>query len=718
MEQFLHGASYYPLMEDGIDVWHQDLKTMKDLGINYVRTAEIFNGWDQLEIRPGEFRFAELEKFFDVCEQYDIKILLGSGSASPPYWLHQMDENVNILSSNGKRYPVNTSYGWACYNNPTFIERHASYLENLIKYFKNHKSLLAYQINNEIGYPFVPLGNGDIEVYCYCDHCKSEYRKWVKNKYKTLQNLNHAWRWSATNVYHTDWEQVEPPYAKPTAWASVTRWLDWRLFQMDVITNQVRRENKIIKSLDTEHFTTVNIFYMQEYDALNVMTCIDQFELAKEVDIIGYDVYPSSHNKLETRPEYASMALDHARSVSKPLNKNYLLAETEAGPIGGWILGPEYTTTYQDMIRYQMEAIGHDAKTVMYQLFKEYEFQPLHFGGTIGLEGEKTQRTDAVRVVSDFAEENAEFINNSNTKRGKIALLVSKENHIVFNGVGQEKFLVKELRGVYSAIHDLGYEIDFITLEHFRNGYVKNYEVVYAPLLAVVQKELSEQIADYVSEGGTFIAGARFSFMEEHGWYSRHMPSYELPDMFGMKVVEVYCEQSPTITYKQSAYLGIHHKEDIEVTCGEVLGTFDDGKPAIVKNSFGKGKAIYIGSHIGNAYFEEGLCLIKDIFENEVDCLPDIVVDYDGKEAREIDVHSLSYEDKEMLIITNSVKKAMRESFFNDKKKTITISHADINISSVYDNSEDEAVDFKSGNRIVFDTVITEGQTKIITLKK
>ncbi len=37
---------------------------------------------------------------------------------------------------------------------------------------------------------------------------KQERRQWVKNKYKTLDALNYAYRWGATNTCHTNWEQV------------------------------------------------------------------------------------------------------------------------------------------------------------------------------------------------------------------------------------------------------------------------------------------------------------------------------------------------------------------------------------------------------------------------------------------------------------------------------------------------------------------------------
>lgn len=718
MIRFPHGASYYPLMERSPDNWEIDLKSMKQAGINYVRTAEIFNGWDQLEIEPDVFRFDELKEFFDAAHKHGIQILLGSGSTCPPYWLHQMDETVNIVNSRGDRYPVNASYGWACYNNPTFRERHSKYLGAMVNYFKNHSALLGYQINNELGYPFMPLGTGDIDVYCYCENCKLEFRKWVKEKYKTLEELNFAWRWSATNTFHTSWEQVEPPYTKPTAWASITRWMDWRLFHMDVMTRQVKREVELINTLDKKHFTTLNIFYLHENDPFSAITAIDQFELAKAVDIIGYDVYPGSLNKIDKKEESTSMVLDHARSISKPLNKKYWLAETEAGPIGGWVLGPQTTSNYDDIVRYQMDGIGHDAKSVMYQLYKEYEFQPIHWGGIVNLDGSETERTEAVRMVSDFVEEFSDFIDNSTTRKGQVAILVSKENQIVLNGVNQEDFLMEELRGVYSTLYELGYDIDFINPEHMDNGYADDYDVVFAPLLAVVQQELAKNIQRYVQKGGLFIAGARFSFMEDHGWYSQSMPSFGLKDVFGIELTNVYQNDNIRITYKDEKYHGYHHIEKINTLTAKVIGTFKDGGAAVTQNSYGSGSAVYIGTHLGNAYYKHDISLLKQIFIDILPDMPRITAEYEGKGMREIDIHSLSDEHKEMLIITNYAAKDYKSEFFNQPTKSVTITHFDTGIESIKEYGTNCVIDFDSDDRVTFKVDVEMDKVKVLIIEK
>ncbi|MGL4382560.1 MAG: beta-galactosidase, partial [Bacilli bacterium] len=212
-----YGANYYPLVDD-IKNWHHDMKLYQEAQIDYIRTGEIFNTWDTLEPTPDEYQFDQLLAYFDVALEYGIKVLLGTGSNSPPFWLHQQDPTINIVNSNGASFPNHGTYGWACYNNPLFQTRHALYLEKLITSFKDHEALYGYQINNEIGYPFMPGSTNQVECYCYCLHCQKQFRIWLKSKYQSLADLNKAWAWSTTNTNYNSFDDIEPPYIRPANW--------------------------------------------------------------------------------------------------------------------------------------------------------------------------------------------------------------------------------------------------------------------------------------------------------------------------------------------------------------------------------------------------------------------------------------------------------------------------------------------------------------------
>ncbi|WP_105615598.1 beta-galactosidase [Vallitalea okinawensis] len=719
--EFIYAAGYYPLMHDEED-WLRDLQLMKASGINLIRTAELFNTWDRIEPRKGDFNFNFLDKFFDLCQEYSIKILLGTGTASPPYWLHELYPDVNILNNHHEQYPNNVSYTWACIDHPGYLQESKRYLTTLVNRYKDHPALYAYQIHNEIGFPFMPLKEGNIDVYCYCNHSIKKFRKWVKDKYQSIQRLNHAYRWGATNTCYTSWDQVTPPRTKPTSWSSVTRWLDWRLYWMENYVDFIGWQHQIIKSLDDDHLTTTNTFFLKSQDPLGVLTGIDQFSMAKAVDIIGYDLYPGSGDKLEKKPEFASMFLDMARSSTAYMDKDYWLLETESGPINGWVLGPSRNVKGFDLMRNIFEAIGHDTKLTLYQGWREWDFQPLHWGAIVDLDGKPTERTEAAARIGSILAENSSFLTKAKSPKAQIAILIAKENAIVLNGMGQEEFLMKALRGAYRIFWEKNYKVDFITPEMLNEGVGSDYKAIYMPFMTCINQQLSEVLSTYVNQGGTLIGTARCGMLGEYGWYNHQIPCHSLQDVFGIDAMEVYANTHPGISYKMKNYRGYWHKEVLKVKNDAVtiLAHFHDDGPAVTANDYGRGQAIYFATHPDVAYLEEGDYLLWDVLEEVLgkkEIKPCVEVDYTNRNAKEVDVHYLTYGDEGMLIVTNYVNKQHSGFFINNKKKIrVKINNSQMYKSAVDIETNESIPLLKEKDTIGMELEILKNTVKLIKL--
>lgn len=515
---------------------------MKDCGISLIRTAELFCSWDQLEPEKGKFEFEWLDEFFDLCKKYEMKILLGTGTASPPYWIHTMYPDVNITNNHGEQYPNQASYSWACFDHPGFLLEAERYITTLVKRYGHHEALYAWQIHNEISFPFMPLGGTGVDVYCYNEPSCEKFRNWLKKKYKTIDALNEAYSWGASHTRHLSFEEVEPPKAMPFAWASVTRWLDWRLFWMENTVQYVKWQNDIIKKYDTQHLTTTNIFFLKSQDPFGVLTGLDQFEMAKVVDVIGYDIYPGSGNKVEKMPEFSSMCLDMGRSTADALGKDYWLLETESGPINGWVLGPSRNVNGKDLYRNVLDAVSQKAKVCLYQGFREWDFQPIHWGGLVDLDGNPTERLDSAAQIGTLLHRMKDAIGEGRTEKAKIAIAMSKENAIILKGIDQEKFLHKALRGAYRVFWEKYLQVDFVSQDMFTEEQLKQYKLVYLPFFTYMTEEMAKGLASYVEQGGTLIGTARMGMLGCHGWYNHQMPCFELQKAFGIDAREAYSE--------------------------------------------------------------------------------------------------------------------------------------------------------------------------------
>jgi beta-galactosidase len=137
---------------------------------------------------------------------------------------------------------------------------------------------------------------------------------------------------------------------------------------------------------------------------------------------------------------------------------------------------------------------------------------------------------------------------------------------------------------------------------------LSRYKAVFGPLMYVVSEAQAGRIREYVHGGGLFVTGFRLGVKTETSQIvTKPLPGF-LADVMGVTVedyVPIYAD-NPHLRFSSvlsgaEAECGIW--ADILKTSGaEVLGTYSSGqhagKPAITTNSFGKGKAVYIGADL------------------------------------------------------------------------------------------------------------------------
>lgn len=603
-------AGYYPISHTRDDVV-RDLDNMKSIGIEVVRTAEICCAWDQIEPEKGRFDLEWLDDFFDLCEARNMQILLGTGTACPPYWLRTHYPDVGIVSAGGNKYPNNASYSWACFDHPGFKEEAERYIATIVNRYKNRKGLFGYQIHNEVGFPFMPLESGEMEIYCYCQHSVKAFQSWLENRYSSIEELNTAYRWNATNERYTSFDQVEPPKAAPKAWSSVTRWLDWRLFWMDNTTAFVAWQNDIIKQYDCGHPTTTNTFFMKSQDPFGVRMGLDQLGIAQSVDFLGIDIYPGSGNKAVKKPECSSMCLDMGRTIANYCGKDYALLETESGPINGWVMGPDRNVKGSDIWRNLFDAYGHGAKFALFQGYRDWDYQPLQWGGLTDLDGNPTERSQTVKEIYGILNDSLGSLPPCINRPADVAIVLSKENAILIEGTGQEKFLLDSYRGIYSALWNRNIRTDILTTDMLSEQILANYKLVCLPLLAVLSDENASLFENYVKNGGCVFAGARVGMLNSIGWRNHQMPCRPLDKVFGVNCVETDAGINPNVLYRNQEFTGFWHKEHLDlIDTAVVEAEFQDGTPAFVHNYYGKGQAFYEATHSAIGLIRDGSNLL------------------------------------------------------------------------------------------------------------
>lgn len=149
-----------------------------------------------------------------------------------------------------------------------------------------------------------------------------------------------------------------------------------------------------------------------------------------------------------------------------------------------------------------------------------------------------------------------------------------------------------------------------------------------------------------------------------------------------------------------------------------MLARFNNDSPAVTINKFGKGQAIYFGTHPDVGYLENKSQLLYDVlsdFLGKENIKPAVELEYTNRNIKEIDVHYLSNEKEGVFIITNYVNKTQSGFFVNNEKK-VRIS---INVDKKYVkaiNLVSNAVIDLVNNSDILEVTIKKNETIILKL--
>ena len=145
-ESYTLGVCYYPEHWPKA-MWREDLRRMKEAGISTVRVAEF--AWAIFEPREGEFRFDFFDEFLALCREEEIKVILGTPTATPPAWLtEKYPEVLNALRDGTLlRHGARRHY---TYNSPVYRRLSTRIVEQIARHYGQHPAIVGWQIDNEL----------------------------------------------------------------------------------------------------------------------------------------------------------------------------------------------------------------------------------------------------------------------------------------------------------------------------------------------------------------------------------------------------------------------------------------------------------------------------------------------------------------------------------------------------------------------------------------
>lgn len=580
----LHGGDYNPdQWLDRPDILEEDIKMMKKAGVN-TATVGVFS-WSALEPQEGNFQFGWLHDIMDKLYENGIYTVLATPTGARPAWMDEKYPSVLRVEKDGRRNHHSGRHNH-CMSSLEYRALVEKMDTKLAQEFGSHPGLILWHISNELG--------GE----CYCDSCKKRFQEYLREKYhNNIEELNKQWWTSFWSRRFDSFEQIEPPYDNGEH-SILGLNLDWKRFNSWNMKDYLAFERRILKKYTPQVPATAN--FMKLFEQL------DYVDLAKEIDIISWDGYPSWNNDYETPADTAAeLSFDHAVMRSLKKDKPFMLMESTPSLVNWHSVNK---LKRPGIIRASsIQTIGCGSDTVQYFQWRKGRGAAEQFHGAVvdHLGRDDTRVFKEVSEVGELLKKLAPV--TGSRVASKAAVLFDWSNRWAIKdmqGMAHDtKNYEKEVRKFYNIHLKKGINADIV----FPLEDLSSYSLVVLPMYYAVSKEAGAWLKEYVKNGGTVVATYLTAYVNENTLaYLGGFPGAGLGEVFGLYAEELdtlYPTDSNAVLMKDGNKAIVKdYCELIKLTGAEVLGTYESdfyaGMPAVTVHSYGNGKAYYIGTRM------------------------------------------------------------------------------------------------------------------------
>lgn len=580
----LYGGDYCPEQWDE-SVWQEDIRIMNYYGVNTV-TLNV-HSWCIIQPEEGPCDFTKMDKIVNLLTDHGINIVMATGTAALPTWILNQYPEIMAQDITGVRNKPAKRVNY-CPNSPDYLRETKRMCRELAHHYQNQENIILWHLCNEL------------EDRCYCENCAKAYRKWLQEKYETLENLNNSWNTMFWGHQYSAWEQINPPDYSNMMYRNVdgmgfdlsafpTETIEYLRFMSISYERCFEIERDAIREFIPDARVTNNFQYRNfDYDIL-----------AKPLDVVSFDSYPPKDD-----PAYVSaFNYDLTRGINKL--DPFLIMEMSPNQASWARCAP--IKRPGEVAQIAMNAIARGAESAMFFQIRRSRsgFEKFH-GAMIEHSGRcDTRLGSELKEFGDVLKKLGNTFLDSRIS-AKAAVLMDWDSRWgieIPSNVHKNMQYQKEVQYYYEWLYAQNIMTDIIRPGSCLDG----YEVIMAPMMYMIDEKEAENIKDYVRRGGTFITTyySGLADKEDNIWPGGY-PGL-LKDMLGLWIEETDAlkpEEKNSIKLNASWLKGTYECgflcDLIRAEGAEVLGTyggdFYEGIPCMTEHSYGKGKAVYLGT--------------------------------------------------------------------------------------------------------------------------
>jgi beta-galactosidase len=608
------GVDYYPEQwvfpyggsaENPEAAWESDAVLMAKAGFNVVRIGEF--SWGICEPVEDKYDFLWLRRVMDIMGAHGIKVVLGTPTAAPPIWLARKHPEILPLDERGLTQHEGTRRA-VCLASDVYWDYSKRIITAMAESLGDHPQLIAWQIDSGIG--------GHQTEFSFNAESREEWGLWLEAKYQTIERLNDLLGLRYWGQIVKSWEEVPMPMHAPTT-HNPALLLDWNRFCSDTIVQFIKMQADVLRELSPDHPVTVNLRALTRK--------FDHFDMAAVVDFVSVE----SNAATKSKSADLSCDIDILRSLKKSDIKTpdgdcgFWVIEQKAGQVNWQDVNSLVRPGFIRLFTYQL--ISRGACGVLFYHWRQPRIGNEKFYGAIlphHLEG-----NDRIfKEISQVGEELKLLAPAIKDTRivSEVCILYTHDNDWTLQQPMQpNKFfnLREHIQLIYNALHDRNIQVDFARPTED----LSKYKIVIAPSLHLLAAGEADRLKLYVQNGGTLVGTFNSGLVNEYSIAPDTGYPNDLTDLFGLEVLEF--DPLPPGEENHLTFKGVFptsHLHPAKLWCDvikpkgcQILATFAKdfyaGCPAMTMNTFGLGKAVYVGTMSHQHFYNDLVVWLRQL---------------------------------------------------------------------------------------------------------
>ena len=578
------GVQYYRAPFPDVKYWEEDFRRIRESGLN---TVQFWISWGWVEATPDRFVYDDYDRLVELAEKHHLGLVLSTIAEIQPNWIHRVVPNCELVDNRGNRIRsvarCEHHFGLTpggCTDHPEVWRRMARFLETTGRRYAGLPHLRGWDVWNELRWNV----HADAPV-CYCEHTLAAFRHWLEERFGSLEGLNAAWK-----RRYADWADVDPGRGPDLPY---TEMIAFQEFITARAAGHARKRYEILKKVDPVHPVTAHAAepcpLMAGCPTEFAINRGNDWALAEELDGIGCSSFPQWSGIDDA--DFGTR-IDMVRSAAG--KKKLWLSELQGGraAVGFEIYGKVRAGQQQ---RWLWNGLASGADTLLIWCWRDEVFGRESSGfGLNGNDGLAPERLEAMKITGDLWEKHAELFDGYSPDPARVGLLFSPQSYYLDWAQEANAVRMKEaLAGYARALTRSSIPCRF--LDAGRPESFRECRMIFLPRVPVLDPPQEEALLEFVREGGVLFTESEVGAFSSEGFY--RYPGERFLSRAG--IVEIgrrTLEEEVADVELEGFRYRLHLEQWLTPPEGAAPGEI------FAVREYGKGRILYCGSYLGNAY--------------------------------------------------------------------------------------------------------------------